>query len=122
MNSNNNFVKGVAVGAGMAAVVAGTYFLYGSKQSIKNRQKVKSWMLKAKGEILEQFENLSEVSEETYNKIVKEVSDKYQALMNIDKKDIAEFTDELKSYWKNIAKKIIGPDVPRKKTIRVIKK
>ena len=69
--------------ATVAAAIAGTYFLYGSKNATKNRKKIKSWTLKAKGEILEQLESLSEVNEKIYHKIVDEVSDKYQALKNI---------------------------------------
>jgi gas vesicle protein len=101
----NKIIKGAAVGAGIAAVIAGTYFLYGSKNSTKNRKKVKSWMLQAKGEILERIENISEVSEDGYNKIVKEVADKYQALKKIDKRDITEFVEEIKSHWKDIEKR-----------------
>jgi len=106
---SNQIVKGIAVGTGIAAVaaaIAGTYFLYGSKDAAKNRKKTKAWMLKAKGEILEQLENLSEISEDVYHKIVKEVSDKYQALKNIDKNEFEEFSDELKGHWKNIAKEM----------------
>jgi hypothetical protein len=101
----NSVANDMAIGAGIATVaaaIAGTYFIYGSKNAAKNRKKVKSWMLKAKGEILEQLESLSEINEEIYHKIVKEVSDKYQALKNIDKQDMAEFIEELKSHWKNI--------------------
>ncbi len=107
--ANNTIIKGVVIGAGIASVaaaIAGTYFLYGAKDAAKNRRKVKAWMFKAKGEILEQIENLSEVNEEIYNKIVKEVSEKYQAIKNIDKKDVTDFMDELKGHWKNIAKEI----------------
>ena len=86
------------------ATAAGAYFLYGSKNAKKNRKLVRAWSLKAKGEILEQLENLSEVSEQTYHAIVQEVVQKYESLKNIDKKDIAEFTDELKSHWKEIVK------------------
>jgi len=106
---NNSIVKGVAMGAGIAtavAVTAGAYFLYGSKNANKNRKKVKSWTLKAKGEILEKLENISEVNEEIYQKIVEGVSKKYQALKNINEKDIAEFVKELKGHWKNIAKEL----------------
>ncbi|MCX6719581.1 MAG: hypothetical protein NTV36_00500 [Candidatus Staskawiczbacteria bacterium] len=106
---NNKVIKGVATGAGLVALVAaaaGMYFLYGSKDSVKNRKKVKSWMLQAKGEVLEQLENLSEVNEDVYKKIVKEVSDKYQALKSIDQEDVMEFMDELKGHWKNIAKEL----------------
>jgi gas vesicle protein len=113
--NNHSIIKGIAVGAGIATVaaaIAGTYFLYGSKNASKNRKKVKAWTFKAKGEILEQLENLSEVSEGAYHKIIKDVSNKYQELKNIDKNDITEFTEELKSHWKNIAKEI---GIPNKK-------
>ncbi len=116
MENNNSISKSIAVGAGVAvAVIAGAYFLYGSKNAAKNRKKVKAWSLKAKGEILEQIENLSEVNEEIYHKIVKEVSDKYQAVKNIDKNDIAEFVKDLESHWKNIAKELgISNKKPKK--------
>src|SRR3989344_7290819 len=107
MQKKNNLVKDVVIGAGIAAAVAaaaGVYFLYGSKNAVKNRKLVKGWMLKAKGEVLEKLEGLSEVSEQVYHKIVREVADKYQAAKNIDKKDIEEFVKELKSHWKSIAK------------------
>lgn len=103
----NSLGRGIAMGAGIATIVAaiaGTYFLYGSKNAPKNRKKVKAWTLKAKGEILEKIENLSEINEQIYNKVVQEVSDKYQALKNIEKNEVGEFVEELKSHWKNIAK------------------
>ncbi len=106
---NNALVKGVEVGAGlvaMVATIAGIYFLYGSKKAKQHRKQVKAWTLRAKGEILEKLENLKEVNEEIYHKIVKEVSDKYQIIKSIDKKDVMEFADELKSHWKGIAKEI----------------
>ena len=101
---NNSMAKGFALGAGVTTALVGAYLLYGSKDALKNRKKVQSWMLSAKGEILEKMENLSEINEEVYQKIVAEVSDKYQTLKNIDKKDIEEFVDDLKDYWKNIVK------------------
>ncbi len=101
--------KGFFIGVGFAAIaaaIAGTYFLYGSKESAKNRKKITSWMLKAKGEILEKIENASELSQEIYEKMVDEVSGKYQALKNIQKNEIEEFVKELKSHWKNISKEL----------------
>lgn len=97
----------------MAAAIAGTFFLYGSKNAVKNRKKVKSWMLSAKGEILEKMENLSEINEEIYEKIVKEVAAKYEVLKKINKTEVSEFVDELKSHWKNIVKEF---SVAEKKT------
>lgn len=86
--------------------IAGVYFLYGSKNAHKNRKKVKSWSLKARGEILEQIENLTEMTQETYHKIIQEVSDKYKVLKNISQEEISEFVEELKCHWENISKEI----------------
>ncbi|OGZ68781.1 MAG: hypothetical protein A3D44_02180 [Candidatus Staskawiczbacteria bacterium RIFCSPHIGHO2_02_FULL_42_22] len=109
MQKKNNLVKDVVIGAGIAAAVAaaaGVYFLYGSKNAAKNRKMVKGWMLKAKGEVLEKLENVKEVNEEIYHKIIDQVSKKYQAMKSVDRKDIAEFVRELKSHWQGLAKEI----------------
>lgn len=106
----NNFIaKTMLTGAGaitLLGAIAGFYFLYGSKDAKKNQRKVKAWSLKAKGEILEQIENLTEMTEETYNKIIQEVSDKYKVLKNISQEEISEFVEELKCHWENISKEI----------------
>jgi DNA-directed RNA polymerase subunit F len=101
--------KDIAIGAGIAAAVAavaGAYFLYGAKDAAKNRKKVKAWSLKAKGEVLEKLEKLSDINEEIYHKIVDEVSAKYQKIKDIDQEDIENFVGELKSHWKKIEKEV----------------
>ncbi|MBU6430979.1 MAG: hypothetical protein KGJ58_03655 [Patescibacteria group bacterium] len=101
--------NGILVGAGiisLAAGVAGTYFLYGSKTAAKNRKKIRGWTLKAKGEILEKLESFADVSEETYHGIVKEIIGKYESLKHIDAAEIKEFASELLAHWKNIKKDI----------------
>ena len=55
---------GIGVGLTTAAVAAvGAYFLYGSKDAPKNRKKVKSWALKAKGEVLEVLEKAEKIEQ-----------------------------------------------------------
>lgn len=101
--------KGVLVGAGIAALVAaaaGTYFLYGSKDAGKRRKQIRGWALKAKGEILEKLESLSEVSEEIYHRIVKEVADRYEGLKHIEPSELKEFRSELQTNWGKIKKEI----------------
>ncbi len=97
------------VGAGIAtlvAAVAGTYFLYGSKNAGKRRKQIRGWALKAKGEILEKFESLSEISEEIYHRIVKEVADRYEGLKHIEPSELKEFRSELQTNWGKIKKEI----------------
>lgn len=99
----------VAVGAGIAALTAaaaGTYFLYGSKHAARHRRLVKAWSLKARGEILERLEQLSEINETAYNKAIKEVSAQYKTLHRLNPKDVAEFVGELKGHWQDIAREI----------------
>lgn len=112
----------VAIGAGLAAVAAfaaAGYFLYG-KDGAKNRKKVRGWMLKAKGEVLEGVEKLKEVTEPQYATIVEKVSAKYAGLKNIDPAELEAMVRELRGHWKNI-KKSITP-VPKKKAKKVSKK
>ncbi|HLP44101.1 MAG TPA: hypothetical protein VK145_02370 [Candidatus Nanoarchaeia archaeon] len=111
-STNSNTGNKVLVGVGLAtlaAAAAGTYFLYGSKNAQKNRKIVRGWMLRAKGEIIEQMEAVKDMNEEMYHRIVQEVTDRYAKLKNIDMGEMKDFRDELKTHWNNIKKDMQGP-------------
>ena len=91
----------VEVGAVLAAAVAGAYFLYG-KDAAKNQKKVKSWALKARAEALEKLENLKDLSEPSYHKVINEVSSRYKKLPEVDNQELAAMAKELKGYWRHI--------------------
>jgi len=63
--------KGFGLAALAAATAAGVYFLYGSKNATKNRNKIKGWTLKAKGEVLEKMEKMKNIDEADYKRIHK---------------------------------------------------
>ena len=108
----------VAVGAGIAALAAfaaAGYFLYG-KDGAKNRKKVRGWMLKAKGEVLEGVEKMKDVSEADYKLIVDKVGAKYKAVKNIDPAEVEAMVRELHGHWKNIKKTI--SHAPKKKVAK----
>ena len=92
---------GAGITAALAATAAGVYFLYG-KNGTKNRKKIKSWMLKAKGEVMESIEGLKDVSEETYHTILKNVESKYKAMKDVEPEELVGLMNELKGYWKLI--------------------
>ncbi|HEY0908152.1 MAG TPA: hypothetical protein VGE35_02270 [Candidatus Paceibacterota bacterium] len=93
----------VVVGlAGLTAAAVGAYYLYGHKNAEKNRSKVKSWMLKAKGEVLEQLENVQDVTETAYLSAVDTVAKKYNELKNIDQEELGAFIEEMKGHWNGI--------------------
>jgi hypothetical protein len=96
---------GIGIGLTTAAVAAaGAYFLYGSNDAKKNRQKVKSWMLKAKAEVLETLEKAEEMTEAEYDKLIDSVSGAYSRLKDASKVDIATFKREMKEHWSGIEK------------------
>ena len=105
----------MAVGLGaLAALSAGAQFLYGTIDGAKKRVKIKGWMLKAKGEVLEKMEALKHVDEETYNTLLATVMKKYQGLKNIDQAEVETLLTDLKKHWKNIKKHIDEASKPKK--------
>ncbi len=99
--------KAAAIGAGIAAVAAGVYFFLGPNGK-KHQQKFKGWMVKMKGEVIEKLEEVKDVTEPMYNKIVDTVAAAYTAQKNIPKAEIVALVSELKREWKNISKTVSG--------------
>lgn len=119
-NKKSSNVGAIAAGlAGLTAAAVGAYYLYGSKEAAKNRAKVKSWMLKAKGEVLEQLEGMEEVTESAYMNALNAVMQKYNELKNIDPSELESFMDEMKSHWtglkKTVEKTVKKATAPKKK-------
>ena len=118
-HTSNAVLAGIGVAA-LAAAAAGTYYLYGSKDAVKNRKKVKGWMLQAKGEILEQLEAVKDINKEMYHQIVNEVVDRYEKIKKLDMQEIKDLKDELIQYWEHIKQDIqnemvIPENMPSKK-------
>jgi len=96
---------GIGIGLTTAAVsAAGAYFLYGSKNAASNRQKVKGWSLKAKGEILEALEKTEEITAEEYKELVESAVGVYATVSNVSSKEISEFKREMAIHWDNLQK------------------
>ena len=111
---------GIGIGLTAAAVAAaGAYFLTGSKDAAKNRRKVKSWMFKAKAEVLEGLENAQEMTEAEFNQLVATVGTTYGKLKDASQADIKEFKSEMLEHWPKIVKE--GKQVA-KTVSKVVKK
>ncbi len=96
-----NVASAFIVGA-VTATVAGGYFLFGSKNAKKNRQKIEIWTLKAKAEVLEKIEGVKELGQEEYEKIVDTVTEKYTNIKEIGSEKVESLRKELKKHWKDI--------------------
>lgn len=100
---------GLGTGIGMAAIAAaaaGAYYFYHGKDGEKRRKQLKSWAVKAKGEMMEKMEKMKEVSQQAYDGAVKDVMAKYKKMKNIDPKELADLGLELKSYWDRISRQL----------------
>lgn len=107
---------GLAAGTALAAA-AGTYFFYGAKDASKNRRRVKGWMLKARGEVLDGVEKLKEVDKSAYFALVDQVMRRYGTVKGISKQEAEEMVKELKDSWKHIEKGA-KKETPKRKTTK----
>lgn len=92
-----------AVGAGIAALAAGVYFFLGPDGK-KHQKKMKGWMVKMKGEVLEKLEEARDVSEPIYNEIVDTVAKTYTVAGKIPREEIMGLASELKKQWRTISR------------------
>ncbi|MCF7815536.1 MAG: hypothetical protein K9M10_02110 [Candidatus Pacebacteria bacterium] len=96
---------GIGFGLTAAAVTAaGAYFLYGSKESKQNRKKVKGWVLKAKGEVLEALEKAETITEEEYRALVEAASGAYGTVKNATAGEVKDFKKEMGDHWAKLQK------------------
>lgn len=91
---------GAGIAAGVAAAALGAYFLYGSKDAKKNRAKVKGWALKAKGEVLQELENMERVTEDSYERVVNNVIANYKGARNVSASELMALASDLRRHWK----------------------
>ncbi len=104
----------IGIGAGVAALSAAAYILFGPNGK-KNQKAMKGWSVKMKGEIIEKFENVKELTEPVYNQIVDSIQAKYAKLKNVDQEELAKVVGEIKKHWKTLKKEATGKKQTTKK-------
>src|SRR3989344_395459 len=96
----------MGLGAGFAATAVaaalGSYLLTG-KRATKTKRVLKSWMLKAKGELLEQLEKAGDVGESMYYDAVDQIAAKYSKVSGVAQTEVDDMAAELKKQWKLVA-------------------
>lgn len=105
---SSGFGKGVALGAALVGAAAAALY-YGGDKGKTRRAEVKAWSLKARAEVLEEFEKMKNVSEETYEKAVGKVTKKYAKLQRVGEAEAAKLNRELLKHWKQIEKDYLPP-------------
>jgi hypothetical protein len=97
----------VSIGVGLTAAAvtaAGAYFLYGSKEAAQNRKKVKGWVLKAKGEVLEALEKAESITEAEYNALVESATGVYGTVKSATAGEVKDFKKEMHDHWVKLQK------------------
>jgi ribosomal protein S13 len=102
----------VAIGASVAALAAGGYYFFGPEGK-QHRGKLKGWMIRMKGEIVEKMENAKDLTQAAYDKIVDGVAAKYLKNTNISAMDVKMLVDRLKRDWKGIVRASAGTPIKK---------
>lgn len=96
----------VMIGAGitglLVAATLGAKFLFNTKKGKQSLKHIKSWAFKMKGEVLEKLEKAKEINEETYNKLVEELGEKYKKVKGMTLDEVTEVVQELKGQWRSV--------------------
>lgn len=112
------------LGAALVGAAATGLFLYGERGK-DNRQKVRAWTIKAKADVLAEFEKMKEVSEESYIKAIDKVMKRYEKVSDVGEKEAGKLSRELKRHWKEIESAYAEEGAPvstAKKTVKKVTK
>lgn len=119
-NNKTNVKKVVAIGAGVAALVAASYYFLGPKGK-QHQKSTKDWMSKMKKEVITKMKSMKDVSESTYANLVDTIAAGYAAVGG--KQQVEKLAKELKGYWKSISKGGVNVSTSKaKKTAKTVAK
>jgi gas vesicle protein len=97
--------KVIAIGAGVAALGAGAYYLLGPDGK-KNQKKATDWMLKMKKEAEQKVKKVKKATEPVYHSVVDTLAANYSKQYKEHSGDIKAFATELKKNWNKTEKKV----------------
>lgn len=135
--TNAKKVAGVTAGVAGLALAGTTAYLLSGKRGAKNRAKISKTAKSVERKIGQQTSKAKKAVVSTYKKAKGVISEQYDRLQDVDPKDLAEFTGDLKKRWEQIAKEVqtvakgaqrILPPVKRevkkevKKVVKIAKK
>lgn len=94
--------------AAAAAAAAGAYFFYGSANAASNRKTARSWMLKARAEVMAAVEKAAAktgaLNKETYTNIVNGVLARYSKVAGATSAEMSQVSRDMEGAWKHMQK------------------
>lgn len=91
------------IGASLAGVAATAYFFFGPKGKVHQKH-ARAWVIKMKGEVIEELEHAREITEPVYHEIIDAVAKEYTKGKRAGKAEIEEIAKDLKKHWKSMSK------------------
>lgn len=90
------------LGAGIFAFIAGAaaWAIFGEK--LRNKARQSSDFQDLKREVYDRASEVSDITQDKYNQIVDEVSNKYAQARGISQNELMDLVDDLKWHWKRI--------------------
>jgi len=113
--------KAAVIGAGVAAVGAGAYYLLGPKGK-EHQKKLKSLTIEMKKQIDKELKKAKEVTGPLYQNAVDTMAATYSKQYKEHADEINAFAKKLKGEWKNIQNKVRPAVKVVKKAKRTVKK
>ena len=98
-NHKNKSHTGATIGLAAAAAAAGAYWLYGAKHAAKHRKLAKSFMLKARADVMDAVERVQEIDKAQYLAIVDKIVARYSHIAGVTASEVAQMTKDLKAAW-----------------------
>ena len=95
----------IGIGAGVAALSAAAYVLFGPNGK-KNKKAIRGWAVKMKGEIIEEFEKVKELTESVYYDIIDKAEARYAKFKNVDQEELKAIISEIKKHWNALKKEV----------------
>jgi acyl-CoA reductase-like NAD-dependent aldehyde dehydrogenase len=89
----------------LGAAAVGAVYLYG-KNKERVQQRLRGWMLKIKGEVMEQVAKAESLTREDYEAIVDDAVDKYKDKKNKAAEQFEQTRQQLKAQWEEIHEEI----------------
>lgn len=89
----------------IASAVAGVIYLYDRNRQATEKQ-IRGWVLKAKGEIMDQVAQAETLTREGYERIVDEAVDRYADKQSELSANVQDVRNRLKSRWSEISHNI----------------
>ena len=106
--------KKLAIGAGVAALAGGAYYLLGPDAK-KHQKKASDLVSKIKKEVDREVKKAKENSGPMYHKAVDAISKEYAKQYEMHGPEIKAFAKKLKSEWKGAVKKATAKPIKKSK-------